>query len=45
MKKYFNEDINDSKHYDMVVNTQHVGIESAAESVKKAFLSWKAMRE
>ncbi len=45
MKKYFNEDINDSKHYDMVVNTQHVDIDSAAQAIKKSFLSWKAMRE
>ncbi|PKN19682.1 MAG: hypothetical protein CVU71_04725 [Deltaproteobacteria bacterium HGW-Deltaproteobacteria-6] len=45
IKKYFNEDINDPKHYDMMVNTEHVGIESAAESIKKAFLSWKSTRE
>lgn len=45
MKKYFNEDINDSKHYDMVVNTQHVDIDSAAQAIKKSFLAWKAMRE
>ncbi len=44
IKKYFNEDINDPKHYDILVNTQHVGLESAAESVKKAFLDWKALR-
>ena len=44
VRNYFNEDINDPKHYDMIVNTQYVGIESAAESVKKAFLSWKEMR-
>lgn len=45
IRKYFNEDINDPKHYDIMVNTQHVGIESAAESVKKVFMSWKALRE
>ena len=45
IRKYFNEDINEAKHYDMMINTQHVGIESAAESVKKAFLAWKAARE
>jgi len=44
IKKYFNEDINDPKHYDIMVNTEHVDIESAAESVKKAFLSWKELR-
>jgi cytidylate kinase len=41
IKKYFNEDINDPKHYDIMLNTEHVGIESAAESIRKAFLSWK----
>lgn len=44
IKKYFNEDINDPEHYDIMVNTEHVDIESAAESVKKAFLSWKELR-
>jgi cytidylate kinase len=43
IRKYFNEDINESKHYDILINTQHVEIESAAESVKKAFLSWQVM--
>src|SRR5690606_41846297 len=45
IRKYFNEDINDPKHYDIMVNTQKVDIETAAESVKKAFLSWKAVFE
>lgn len=45
MKKYFNEDINDPKHYDMMVNTEKVGIESAAESIKKAFLSRSTVQE
>ena len=45
IRKYFNEDINDPKHYDIMVNTQNVGIESAAESVKKAFLAWKAVND
>ncbi len=44
VRKYFNEDINDPKHYDILINTHHVGIESAAESVKKAFMDWKAAR-
>lgn len=45
IRKYFNEDINDPKHYDIMVNTQNVGIESAAESVKKAFLAWQAVND
>jgi cytidylate kinase len=44
-RKYFNEDINDPRHYDMLVNTQNVGIETAAESIKKAFMSWMSTRE
>jgi cytidylate kinase len=45
MKKYFKEDIKDPKHYDMMVNTEKVGIDSAAESIKKAFLLRHAMSE
>jgi cytidylate kinase len=44
IRKYFNEDINDPKHYDIMINTRHVSIEIAAESVKKAFLDWKENR-
>jgi cytidylate kinase len=44
-RKYFNEDINDPKHYDLMINTKNVSIEIAAESVKKAFVAWKANRE
>lgn len=43
IKKYFNEDISDPRHYDILVNTENVGIETAAESVKKAFLAWRAV--
>ena len=43
--KYFNEDINDPKHYDIMINTKNVSIEIAAESVKKAFIAWKSTRE
>lgn len=45
IRKYFNEDINDPKHYDLMINTKHVNIEIAAESIKKAFLAWKALGE
>ena len=44
VRKYFKEDINDAKHYDIMINTQHIGIESAAESVKKALQAWKTLR-
>ena len=45
IRKYFNEDISDPKHYDLMINTKNVSIEIAAESVKKAFVAWKATRE
>ena len=45
IRKYFNEDINDPRHYDLMINTKNVSIDIAAESVKKAFLAWKATRE
>jgi cytidylate kinase len=45
IRKYFNEDINDPRHYDIMINTKHVDFETAAESIKKAFLAWKALRE
>ena len=45
IRKYFNEDINDPKHYDLMINTKNVSIEIAAESVKKAFIAWKSNRE
>ncbi|MEI6609254.1 MAG: cytidylate kinase family protein, partial [Deltaproteobacteria bacterium] len=45
IRKYFNEDINDPKHYDLMINTKNVSIEIAAESVKKAFVSWKSIHE
>ncbi|MCX7634269.1 MAG: cytidylate kinase-like family protein [Syntrophales bacterium] len=37
VKKYFNEDIANPSHYDLVVNTASLSIEEAAEMVKKAF--------
>jgi cytidylate kinase len=45
IRKYFNEDINDPKHYDILINTKHVNVETAAESIKKAFISWKSLQE
>jgi cytidylate kinase len=45
IRKYFNEDINDPKHYDFMINTKHVSIETAAESIKKAFIAWKSLHD
>ncbi|OPY91151.1 MAG: cytidylate kinase [Syntrophaceae bacterium PtaU1.Bin231] len=41
IKKYFNEDITDPAHYDLVVNTAVIACEEAAEMVKKAFQAKK----
>jgi cytidylate kinase len=45
IRKYFNEDINSPGHYDMLINMKHLSIESAADSIKKAFLEWKLLRD
>lgn len=45
IRKYFNEDINDPKHYDLMINTRNVRIDAAAESIKKAFADWKLIKE
>lgn len=37
IKKYFNEDIANPAHYDLVINTNSLSIEEAADMVKKAF--------
>jgi cytidylate kinase len=41
LRKYFNADVTDPSHYDMVINTGKAGIESAVEAVKAAFNIWK----
>ncbi len=43
-RKYFNADMSDPSHYDLVLNTDALGIEKAAQSAKEAFLSWKSLR-
>jgi cytidylate kinase len=45
VRKYFNEDITNPEHYDMMINMKQLNIESAADSIKKAFLEWKALRD
>ena len=41
IKKYFNEDITDPAHYDLVVNTAILSCEEAADMVKKSFQTKK----
>ncbi len=38
IQKYFREDTADPTNYDMVVNTEKLGIEGSVEAVKKSFL-------
>jgi cytidylate kinase len=45
IRNHFHEDITDAKHYDMLINTKHVSIDVASESVKKAFMAWKSGHE
>ncbi len=42
IQKYFHEDTADPTNYDMVVNTEKLGIEGSVEAIKKSFLEhWK----
>jgi cytidylate kinase len=45
IRKYFNEDIANPEHYDMMINMKHLSVESAADSIKKAFLEWKSLQD
>ena len=42
--KYFSADWKDPLHYDLVVNTGHMGAEATAASVKAVFTIWKELR-
>lgn len=44
LKKHFQVDPADPLHYDMVINTEKMGLEGAAESVKAAYLAWIAKK-
>ncbi len=41
LRKYFNADVTDPSHYDMVINTGKLGIDGTVEAVKAAFGIWK----
>ena len=43
--KHFRADWKDPLHYDLVVNTGHMGAEAAAASVKAVFAIWKELRD
>jgi cytidylate kinase len=40
-RKYFNVDWSNAEHYDLVVNTGHMGIEGAVAGIEAAFAVWK----
>ncbi|HOD35442.1 MAG TPA: cytidylate kinase-like family protein [Syntrophales bacterium] len=44
LKKHFQTDPADPLQYDMVINTEKIGLEAAAEAVKAAFLAWANRR-
>ncbi|MCX5834790.1 MAG: cytidylate kinase-like family protein, partial [Deltaproteobacteria bacterium] len=44
LKKHFQSDPADPSQYDMVVNTEKMGLEGAAAAVKVAFLAWANSR-
>jgi cytidylate kinase len=41
LRKYFNADVTDPSHYDMVINTGKLGIDGTVEAIKAAFTVWK----
>ena len=41
LRKYFNADVTDPSHYDMVLNTGKLGIDGSVEAIKAAFIVWK----
>jgi len=41
IKKYFNENISDASHYDLVVNTGGMTVDRAADTINAAFDLWK----
>jgi cytidylate kinase len=45
LRKYFNADVTDPSHYDMVVNTGKIGIDGSVETVAAAFTLWKRQRD
>ena len=45
LRKYFNADVTDPSHYDMVLNTGKIGIDGSVEAVAIAFTLWKQKRD
>jgi cytidylate kinase len=44
VKKYFNEDVKNTSHYDLVINSQGIMAEKVAVMVNNAFEVWKSTR-
>jgi cytidylate kinase len=42
IRQYFHTDLTDPGHYDMIINMGKVPVDGAVDTVKAAFLSWKA---
>jgi cytidylate kinase len=45
LRKYFNADVTDPSHYDMLLNTGKIGIDGSVEAVAIAFALWKEKRD
>ncbi|MCX7635324.1 MAG: cytidylate kinase-like family protein [Syntrophales bacterium] len=41
VRKYFNQDVTDPLHYDLVINMRAITIDGAVEAIIAAFRSWK----
>lgn len=37
VRKYFNTDVSNQDHYDLIINTEHVGVRAASDAIRAAF--------
>lgn len=42
IRQYFHTDLTDPSHYDMIINMEKLSVEDAVQTIKTAFLAWKA---
>lgn len=44
VRKYYNQDITDPQHYDIIINMSHITIDGAVNAIVAAFKSWQEGR-
>ncbi len=45
IRHYFHQDVDDSHHYDLILNTAHLGLEAAAQTIRMALVSKFTVQE